>query len=248
MSNYPEGGGLGIRSDSGRARMPLTTSLFVALVTLGVTLGSLPAATAGTFTCTRVLGASHTRQWFLDAPEFEIAVGSDTWELVYRKGSALRWQNPDYIGWSDPPLSPCAERSGDPDRVLLNVSSSGVHEDVSYWVENIQRTLATIRSKYPNLRQILLQPIWGGPNNQVCTLERDPSVLIRASVNHPYIDQAVVQVDAADTVGDVEVGILPHLVTCLDYSNDKGSGHVDRGRRGFYGQMIGDFYVAFDGS
>lgn len=200
-----------------------------------------PTAQAGSFVCTQVLGYSQTRQWYLDSPDFEQVVGNDQWELLWRKGAGLRWENPSYAGWSDPVVSPCAERSRDPDRVVLTVGASRCATDVSCIATGIRNSVATIRLKYPNVEQFLLQPVVGGPGHSLCyTID---GVMIRAAYQHPFMDEAI----AGVVGGDVLAGISPEVRTCSDYSDDKGSGHLDRAVRGIIGRMIGEFYVSLPG-
>ena len=194
------------------------------------------ASTAGSFVCTRVLGYSQTRQWYLDAPDFEQVVGNDQWELLWRKGAGMKWQNPSYVGWTDPVASPCVERSGDPDRVLLTIGASKC-VDSSCKATEITKAVATIRLKYPNVAQILLQPLVGGPGHALCYTTG--GLLIRATYLHPIIDEAI----GATVGGDTLAGASPEVRTCSDYSNDAGSGHFVRAARGIIGRMIGEFYV-----
>jgi hypothetical protein len=204
-------------------------------------LAGAPSATstAGSFVCTRVLGYSQTRQWYLDAPDFEQVVGNDQWELLWRKGAGIKWQNPNYVGWTDPVASPCVERSGDPDRVLLTIGA-GKCTDTSCRATEIRKAVATIRLKYPNVAQILLQPLVGGPAHSLCYTT--DGLLISASYLHPLIDEAI----AATVGGDTLAGASPEVRTCSDYSNDAGSGHFVRAARGIIGRMIGEFYVGLD--
>jgi hypothetical protein len=213
----------------------------ITLLVATIALVAVPPspASAASFTCTRVLGFSQTRQWYLDAPDFEQVVGNDAWELLWVKGAGMKWQNPSFQGWTAPVASPCTVRSGDPDRVLLTVGVSPCVVDVSCIATTIRNAVATIRLKYPHVEQIVLQPLVGGPGHSLCyTID---GILIRASYQHPYMDEAI----AASVGGDVVAGDSPEVRTCSDYADDKGSGHFDRAVRGIIGRAIGEFYLAF---
>jgi hypothetical protein len=66
---------------------------------------------------------SQVRQWY---PHFEKAIGDpDRWELLWNGGAGVdKWSDPNYAGWGNPPVSPCKERSDDPDRVVLSACPS----------------------------------------------------------------------------------------------------------------------------
>ncbi len=112
---------------------------------------------------------------------------------------------------------------------------------------NIQAEIATIRAKYSNVREIILQPVVGGPNDGVYEFG-NPSVPVHASVIHPTIEQAIAQVVG----GDVVAGMSPEVRTCADYADD--TGHLcfpdfdscgTLNARGPIGTLIGDFYRNF---
>ncbi|MGH3118778.1 MAG: hypothetical protein ACRDQ2_17020 [Gaiellales bacterium] len=187
------------------------------------------------FACTLVLGFSQTRQWYLDEPDFESVVPDEQWQLLWAGGAELRWQDPDFSGWSEPILSACTDRSNDPDRVVLTITSMEYEDDVSVWVTDLEATVETIRAKFPNVAQIVLQPAVGGPADGLCSFGGDT---VRASFNHPYIDRAIAQV----TGGDVVAGPSPEVRTCDDYEDLPG--HLVRDARGPIGRAIGEFFVS----
>ncbi len=97
------------------------------------------------FACTRVIGASVTRQWFTAGP-FEAQVGTERWELlaVGGKGSIENWAKADFFGWGEPVASPCGFASK-PDRVvfeILSLAGTGVTR------QNIIAAANNARSKY----------------------------------------------------------------------------------------------------
>jgi hypothetical protein len=214
-----------------------------------------------------VIGFSQTGEWYLGpplgapVPTFEPIVGDDQWQLRAYEGAGLSWQDPTFIGWTDPAAlySPCVTNSTNPDRVVLNIAclpkdvpcEPGI-PSVAFWVTNVQNEIATIRAKYSNIRQIVLQAVVGGPNDTVCYFNNNPGDPVHSSLIGPNIDTAIAQVVAADPTGQVVAGISPEVRTCADYADDAGHlcypgfdtcGTLDA--RGPLGTMIGQFYAAF---
>ena len=219
-----------------------TTSSTVAASTTTTTLASASR-------CTEVLGYSQTGMWYLAPPfgggGFEPIVGDAGWQLRAEGGAGVSWQDPNYIGWTDPDalFSPCA--SGPIDRVVLTISVASGLPTVDRWVDNIRAEIATIREMRPQAQQIILQPVVGGPNHAVCYLNGTP---VHASQEHPTIDQAIAIV--AQDAPDLAVGFSPEVRTCADYAdtaghlcypNFKNCGMLNA--RTPIGQTIGNFYA-----
>jgi hypothetical protein len=182
--------------------------------------------------------------WYLNVAQggggtFEPLVGDSAWQLRAYAGAGVSWQDPNFAGWSTVPYSRCAQGSSAPDRVLLTISTPTGNPTVTWWVTNIRAEIATIRSKYPNVRQIVLQPVVGGPNNTVCNYGGNPSDPVHASLIHPTIDQAIAQVVG----GSVIAGMSPTVRTCADYMDN--TGHLQVSARPAIGSIIGQFYVNF---
>jgi hypothetical protein len=137
-------------------------------------------------------------------------------------------------------VSPCAASSAAPDRVLLHISGAS-GEDVGAWAKDISAAIATIRQKTPTARQIILQPVIGGPNGQPCALPRGG--FVRSSVQHPYIAQAIERVVSSAGAGDVVAGMKPQVRSCDDYMPDIG--HLTPAAKGPIGKLIGAFYKNF---
>jgi hypothetical protein len=200
-----------------------------------VTVTSAGGGGGGDFTCTQVIGFSQTRQWFLDAPDFEQVVGTDGWQLLWRGGGEIDlWADPDYRGWLEPIRSPCAAGSNAPDRVVLTISKQLFEDDPDVWAQDIRAAVETVRDKYPGVERILLQPVVGGPGHDRCEFQGDP---VRASVNHPTIDQAIADVAG----GDVVAGASPEVRTCADYADTPG--HLTDAATGPVGRAVGEFYA-----
>ena len=200
-------------------------------------LGAVSVTTGTSYICTEVLGFSQTGMWYLDSGTFEPLVGDTGWQLLAYAGAGVQWQYPDFAGWTSAPYSPCAQNATNPDRVLLTISTPTGFPTLSEWVTNIQKEIAMIRTKYSNLRQIILQPVVGGPNNTTCYFNGNPADPVHASQIHPTIDQAIAQVVG----GDVAAGMSPEVRTCADYQDN--AGHLVTTARPPIGTLIGTFYA-----
>ena len=190
-----------------------------------------PVRGAATFSCSRILGFSQTRQWAIDSPVFQQIVGDAQWEFL-GSGDISSWANPSFSGWNNQPLSPCA--AGDPDRVVLTISGA----IKTPWVQKITEAVATIRSKYPQVESIVLQPVVGGPDDGLCFFQGSQ---IRASVNNPVITDAITDVVAADS-GNVIAGPDPEVQNCSMYRDRTGHLRVPQGQD-YIGQILGNYYA-----
>jgi len=185
---------------------------------------------AGQFICNHMIGFSTVRQWY---GGFESVVEQTRWELLWQNGGTIDlWANPSYVGWSSAPDSPCTNNSKNPDRVVLNIAGRE-ESDINWWKEQINKTIDNIRQKYPNVQRIDLQPDVGGPDHQICYIDGDS---VRASKNHPIIDDAITQTIG----GDVVRGDSPEVRTCADYGDRIGHLTFDAGDP--IGKKIGAFY------
>jgi hypothetical protein len=222
-----------------------------ATTTTTTSTGSSTSTTIpGQFTCTEILGFSQTLQW-MDTTEFEQHIDDARWQARLRAGGHIDvWADPNADAW-DPPVqatctdtgatmflcSPCARGSDAPDRVLVTITLQEYLSDVQVWAQKIRAAIATIRLKHPSVAQIVLQPVVGGPMHTVCPVPGVP-LGVRASYNHPYIDQAI-----AIVVGDspdIVAGFSPEVHSCADYADDLG--HLDPAARGPIGLDIGQYY------
>jgi hypothetical protein len=204
----------------------------------------------GSFTCTEILGFSQTLMWH-ETPEFQAQIDDARWQMRFRAGGDVDlWADPDADAWN-PPVSaecfgaglvalctPCAEGSDAPDRVLFTITLPTYEADVQIWAQKIRAAIATIRQKHPQARQIVLQTVVGGPRHTVCPFPGAPQG-VRASFNHPYVDEAIAEVvnDAPDLVA----GFSPEVESCSDYADDLG--HLTIDGRGPVGLAIGQYYA-----
>ncbi len=174
-------------------------------------------------------------QWYFGS--FRGDVGN-SWELRWVGGGSIgNWADPNYTGWTDDSnqVDGCAQNSSAPDRALLNISDD-FHSDTSYWVTETTAAMNNLRRKYPSVRQIILQPVVGGPGGGQCTFNGS---VVRASFNFPYINQAIAQMANGSSV---VAGDAPTVRTCADYADNIG--HLTDDAKGPIGDQIAAFYLA----
>jgi hypothetical protein len=204
-----------------------------------------------------VIGFSQTAQWYQGRAEtdgqsatgeprgFEAIVDNNHWQLLAKGGAGVEeWSNPDFEGWSRSVVSPCAERTASPDRALLTISGdtgSGPGSE-QVWADEIDRAVTTITTKFPEVRQVILQPVVGGPDDSLCISPEGRRV--RASANHPVIDQAIAIVIQNPSVAvEVIAGLSPTVTGCTDYRDSQG--HLTDTANDVVGRIIGRFYLDF---
>ncbi|MGQ0669346.1 MAG: hypothetical protein ACT4PO_06700, partial [Actinomycetota bacterium] len=126
--------------------------------------------------------------------------------------------------------------SGPPDRVLLTITGTAGSR-VSNWVAQINQAIATIRAKLPSVAAIILQPVVGGPGHGLCYVA---GTVVRATFNHPFIDEAISQVVAQ---GDptVAAGASPEVAACSDFIDVKG--HITAAASAVVAADLGVFYA-----
>jgi hypothetical protein len=200
---------------------------------LGLTPLVPPARTG--FLCTEVIGFSQTQEWYEpNGGTFESTVDDDAWQLRWRSSSYIQLiGESDWPAWAERPKSECAV--GVVDRVVLTIS--GLYgSNVDSWEAGIADAVDQVRVQHTQVREILLQPVVGGPAEALCFFNGQQ---IRASFQHPYIDQAIARVAAADPA--VRVGFSPEVPTCDAYRDSIG--HLDEAYRGVIGGEIGAAYL-----
>ncbi|HXJ34132.1 MAG TPA: hypothetical protein VMS22_08830 [Candidatus Eisenbacteria bacterium] len=183
------------------------------------------------------LGFSQTGQWWLagSGGTFETVVNNDLWELRGYAGAGVQWQDPNFAGWYNAIYSPCTDQSI-VDRVLLTVANPNGNPTVDWWVQQIRAEIATIRVMLPDVRQIILQPMLGGPNHMICGTLSDPN---HSSTIHPRIDQAIAIV--AQDAPDIVIGYSPEVDSCADFTD--WAGHLTNDARLRIGRKIGLYYL-----
>jgi hypothetical protein len=161
------------------------------------------------FTCTLVLGAFQTSQWY-DAG-FEKAVGTERWEIKSAHNNwTEKWADPNNAIWNLPTTSPCATNPTKPDRVLLIVYKDMFSPPIppAVWEPEITKNVQNIKTKYPSVRRIELLTLARAPNNQPC-----PGNTSRNIVISPDIENAI-QAVADKSGGLAAVGPKYYVPDC----------------------------------
>ncbi|HXI58462.1 MAG TPA: hypothetical protein VNO55_20485 [Polyangia bacterium] len=161
------------------------------------------------FTCTLVLGAFQTSQWY-DAG-FERAVGTERWEIKSAHNNwTEKWADPNNAIWNLPTVSPCATNPTKPDRVLLIVYKDMFSPPIppAVWEPEITKDVQNIKTKYPSVRRIELLTLARAPNNQPC-----PGNTSRNIVISPDIENAI-QAVADKSGGLAAVGPKYYVPDC----------------------------------
>ena len=217
--------------------LPPTTVTSTTSTTSTTVFGATTSTTLYVFRCTLGLGFSQTRQWWVagSGGAFETVVNNDLWEMRESAGAGVEWQDPNFVGWTSPILSPCTDQSII-DRVLLTISTSNGFPAVDWWVQQIRAEVATIRVMLPDVRQIILQPLVGGPNHMICGTLSNPN---HPSIIHPRIDEAIAIV--AQDAPDLVVGYSPEVDSCADFTD--WAGHLTNDARIRVGRKIGLYYL-----
>ena len=213
--------------------------------------------TTSPFVCTQVIGFSQTSQWFYGLVDpaanlsdpvplggFQAVIDNHHWQLLWQGGAGIEeWSNPGFSGWNGEVKEPCRQKANSPDRVLLTISGDlGMAFriiDPQVWADEIDRAVTTIVSKYPGVLQVILQPVVGGPDDAICISSEGGEV--RASANHPVIDEAIAIVArSSSSPVEVVVGFSPNVTDCSDYLDKLG--HLTDNGKDAVGRIIGAFY------
>jgi hypothetical protein len=225
------------------------------LATAVMLTGGLPAAgeTEDCFECTQVIGYSQVGGraggWYVVDGVFEAIVEDDRWQLLWTGGAGVdRWQDPNFRGWSNPIISRCKTKSDTPDRVLLSISGPyGANEEA--WARAIEATIDTILRKLPSVRQLILQPVVGGPTPEGCAADRPGrggGAKVRASWQHHHIENAIRKVVERRKDSPVKIvqGFSPKVRDCGDFAD--ALGHLTREGAIAAARSIGEYYARLD--
>jgi hypothetical protein len=195
------------------------------------------ASSAGPFTCNLVIGLFTTSQWFSGmspggASKTFLMDGVDAtrWEGKQTKYAYIeKWLDPTNSVWSLPLTNPCANSSGTPDRIVFVGFSPGIPADQDYqmyssestneagWVMLLNSVIATIKMKYPSVKEIDILTMGRAPNNVLCSNNNDVDTIIE-----PYEDAAYQEVAAASN-GVIVVGPKYYVPDCANsyiFAND----------------------------
>ena len=169
----------------------------LAMVALFLLLFVPQARAAGSkrpaYVCTQVMGVSVTGDWF--GAGFESGNDDARWQALTRSHAFVNlWADPKDPVWSEKIVSPCVKNSAKPDRVVF-MGVNWEWKTVEEWTAALTKTVKTIKSKYPSVRNIELLTMLRGPGNQTCG---NPMTVVQ-----PFVDEAVAKVAAS----------FPRLVT-----------------------------------
>jgi hypothetical protein len=148
------------------------------------------APPAGAFACTQFMGPNVTGEWF--AAGFETFVDNARYQVKAPHRSFVEdWANPGHAVWResmcDSTFRDCDTRSrcangGAPDRIVF-VTQTGDYLGTSQkaWEDSIKKAIATIKVKYPTVKQVELLTFVRGPQNANCGKETTVSAALDAA-------------------------------------------------------------------
>ncbi len=202
-----------------------------------------PAPSGEVPACTRIIGYSQTRQWYLAS--FETIAPDDHFELYWTGGAGISsWARPS--AWESGSLeSQCA--TGAPTRVVIDVGvGAEILDDEGLYTSYIRAAVEMARTRFPGA-EIGLQPIVGGPGYRTCSIDyHGVTYDVHASVAAPQVAEAIDGLIAEDPT--IFRGPNPQLASCDMYRDPLGhltittrdgsvSGQV------YVGRVIGAFYA-----
>ena len=194
---------------------------------------------------TEILGQSQTEQWF---PHFTL----NRWQARIQTGSGyMNWRDPTHPIWTNP-VTPGADgvvnSYGQIERVILTIGRSPEETGTQGTYESlVDETIATIRTKYLNLKEILLQPLAAGPNRILCTAPNNKTGAIETvatTKNLPAIEDAITTLVAKHP--DVKAGLVPLVADCKEFMDS--TGHLTDVGRVDIAKQHEDFYSTGAGS
>ena len=206
----------------------------------------MPGPSAGGFSCTQVLGFSQSMEWYAGLSVRDLrrrgtrpdlsALAPDAylpgWQGRFFMGAAVEeWRDPEYPGWSGAHRraheTPAHCGRDEIDRVVFNVSGTARSPDA--WAGAVDSVADLIRSKFPAVRRVVMQPVVGAPEGK-CTD-------VQAARTHLAVVEGIRR--AADR-GGITAGPSPKVASCDQFSDDlghlteEGAGHVRRILREHY--------------
>lgn len=172
----------------------------------------------GPYACTTYVGSVLTTEWWNQG--FESIVDNTKWQLKWHHhGYIQAWGDPATPFWSDtgdpnnlmtgsPILSPCAQNSTAPDRVVFLAIDWELLTEQD-WIGWLEKDLVAIKNKWPSVKWIDIMPTPRCPANKMCNPNAKPGPGANDGAGPedcyiaPYIDSAIAKVVAAhpDFVG-----------------------------------------------
>jgi hypothetical protein len=132
-------------------------------------------------------------------------------------------------------FSRCDQLSGNPDRVVYVVTDGLLPPDLTTpdaYQPYMDQDMLLIRQQYSNVKHIILETVIGGPHHTTCYCQGANNCFatpiatpVRASVNHPIIDQAIaLWINRHPEATDVSIGMSPEVDDCNWFAD--GTGHL----------------------
>lgn len=185
---------------------------------------------AQNFTCSLILGAGQTTQWF---GGFETALGTAKWEIKATDNTYTEaWANPGSAFWNVAVQSPCTTNATMPDRVLYIVYSKTLTAQAE-WETQLGMVMANIKTKYPSVQKIDLLTMVRGPQNMMC----GSAVATTVSAAQDQAMQAV----ADRSAGMISVGPKYFAPTCAAFATANNTNLTPAGGAAV-AQMVAAFY------
>jgi hypothetical protein len=208
----------------------------------------------GPFTCSTYIGAALTTEWWNQG--FENIVDNAKWQLKWHHhGFIEAWGDPLSPFWGDtgdpndpnggsPIVSPCAQNSKTPDRVVF-LAIDWVLLTEQDWIDWLEKDLIAIRMKYPSVKWIDIMPTVRCPDNRMCNPNAmpGPGANDGASAEDCYIppfeDSAIAKVVAAHADS---VGLGPILMATM--CNGGYGAHLTVADNKLVATAMGNYYKA----
>jgi hypothetical protein len=217
--------------------------------------GAMGELQTGPFTCSTFIGPGLTSQWYPEG--FETVVDDAKWQLKWHeKGFVEAWGDPNSPFWADtgnpmdlnsgsPIVSPCAQNSTTPDRVVFLATDWDLLTEQE-WIDWLEMDLTAIKTKYPSVKWIDLMPTVRCPNNEMCNPDAMPGPGANAGgagledcYIPPFEDSAIESVVAAHP-GEVGLGPIVMASTC----NNGDGAHLTAADNQAASTAIGNYYAA----
>lgn len=172
--------------------------------------------------CTTVSGFSQTSQMLRGF--FRLNTDVNVQGMVKGNTSVDIWgEDSTWLG-ANVNLHPVCDKLAT-DRLIMHIS--GEQQSLYQWEVKIEQAIDTVASVFPFLNELDLMAVTGGPYGTLCPAEPNRKSFgpwVRASENHPVINQAIINVIARKTVPGITLiaGSPLHVDSCSDYSDNKG--------------------------
>jgi hypothetical protein len=178
-------------------------------------------------------------QWF---PNFTLS----RWQARIQTGSGyMNWRDPTHPIWTNavtPGADGVVNSYGQIERVVLTIGRSPEETGTQGTYESlVDETITTIRGKYPNLKEIRLQPLAAGPNRTLCTAPNNQTGVIETvatTKNLPAIEDAIAALIAKHA--DVKAGLVPLVTNCNEFMDS--TGHLTEAGRLDIAKQHDDYY------